>query len=305
MPRAPMSIPISNRSTAFRRDSIYHGHGWPNLGNAMSEESGHWYRRDATPCHQVRKGDGGLRDFNLRWDRHLGALPSTTTVLNVIAKPQLNKWSEEQCILAALSFPKSRNDFATEKEFLAAIRSDAKKQVVDAANEGTRVHAAVEMHFGDHPYNHAYELHVNAVVTHLKIIFPQVNDWVNERTFVHRSGYAGTCDLHSPSTGIIADMKGKNGTFIQVDGEWLNIPNPADVTCEPKKIAYDQFWQLGSYQDGLQLPRAPGAAIFFSRTHPGQVGSHVWTADEMEEGAQIFHAALALHKKLKRYDGSF
>ena len=88
--------------------------------------------------------------------------------------------------------------------------------------------------------------------------FPGVADWIAEASFAHESGYGGKVDLHSPSTGIVVDYKGKDGDFSELD-----------TYGKPKKLAWDQHWQLGAYQVGLRLPNADCANVFFSRTHPG------------------------------------
>lgn len=268
------------------------------------EDGGHYYLRDGTPCHTVPKRGGGMRNFNIQWDRHLKAVPSSTTVLKIIDKPQLTSWLVEQGIRSALSFPKGRGDFLNDAEFIKAIREDSKQQVIDAANESIRIHAAIEDHFSGKRYPAQYEPHVDGALKELRRIFPLVNDWVAEARFAHPSGYGGSSDLHSPSTGIVCDWKGKDGE-LWCDDEHAYAKVTKDGVTKDKRCDYDQVYQIASYQDGIMLPRAQGAALFFSRTHPGSTASKVWSADEMEQGSRIFKAALQLHKLLKNYDGSW
>jgi hypothetical protein len=261
----------------------------------MSEESGHYYLRDGTPCHEVpakSKGPGGMRAFNLRWDRHLGASASVTTQLKIIAAPPLEKWKRKQVVLSALTIP--RIDGETDDELFERIERDGAAQAKAAADEGSRVHHASHMNRLGKPFDAKYIPHVNALAAEVKRLFPDVNDWVPEKSFCHRSGFGGSVDLHSPSIGIIIDYKGKDGDFTEVD-----------IYGEPKKLNWDQHWQLGGYRKGLELPRAPCANIFFSRTHPGLVKSHVWMPEEIDEGQEIFECAVALYKRLKKYDPSW
>jgi hypothetical protein len=44
------------------------------------------------------------------------------------------------------------------------------------------------------------------------------------------------------------------------------------------------------------------ANIFVSRTHPGCIASHVWSADDIAYGWDVFSHALNLWRVLKRYD---
>lgn len=249
-------------------------------------ESQHWYSRAGAPAYEVCGAGGFPRPTTLRDARKVGLVPSVTTVLSVIAKPQLEAWKVKQGILAALTLP--RIDGEAEEAWLARITADSQQQVVDAADEGTRIHDAIEASFKGKPYPAKYQPHVQAAREALTATFPGVADWVAEASFAHVSGYGGKVDLHSPSAGIVVDWKGKDGDF-----------------SDGKKLAYDQHYQLAAYQDGLILPRNVCANGFVSRTHPGEVRLHVWKREEIEQGAQVFAQALALWKAIKGFDPSF
>jgi hypothetical protein len=252
----------------------------------MGIDSGHWYKRDGSPCYEIAKKDGGVRGVNLRWDRHLGLVPSVTTVLQVVAKPQLETWKVKQGILAALTLPRGTDE--DDESYLGRVLSDSREQAKQAAEEGTRIHDAIESSFKTGKVPGAYAKHVEAVRMLLKRVFPEVTDWIAEASFAHTEGFGGKVDLHSPSTGIVVDYKGKDGDF-----------------SDGKKLAYDQHWQLAAYRMGLWLPRNIGCNIFVSRTHPGAVAHHIWSEADMDEGEQVFRDALRLWKRLKKYDGSF
>lgn len=252
----------------------------------MSDEGGHWYRRDGSPCYEVPKKDGGMRSVNLRWDRPLLLVPSVTTVTQIIAKPQLEKWKREQSVLAALTLPSIEGE--SSEAWLARIDADSRTQVEAAAAEGTRIHDACEAFYKGRPVPAHYVKTVDAVVEEVSRLFPGVRDWVSEKSFAHPMGYGGKVDLHSPSTGHVVDFKGKDGDF-----------------SDGKKLAWDQHWQLAAYQEGLELPRTDCANVFFSRTHQGKATSYKWTSKEIEEGWQVFAAALPLWRALKRYDPRF
>jgi len=250
-------------------------------------DSGHWYTRDGSPCYMVPARNGAMRNTTLADARKLLLVPSVTTVTGIIAKPQLTAWMVRQGILAALTLP--RIDGEPEPAFLDRVEADSRQQAKDAANEGTNVHDALELRFTGQAYPTQYARHVAGVEAELHRMFPDVHDWIAERSFAHPSGYGGKTDLHSPSTGIVVDFKGKDGDF-----------------SDGKKLAYDELtFQLGAYQDGLRLPRAACGNIFFSRTHPGKAVGHVWKPDQVAKGAAVFHAALGLWKALKGFDPAF
>lgn len=247
----------------------------------------HWYSRAGQPAYeQITKG-GGLRATTLRDARQLGLVPSVTTVLSVVAKPQLEKWKRDQVLMAALTLPRQPHE--SEPDFLRRIETDSQAQARAAAEEGTRIHDAIEQYFKEgYPSSGPYIEHVRATRAELSRLFPDVSDWVAEASFAAQEGFGGKVDLHSPSTGIVVDFKGKDGDF--TDG---------------KKLAYDQHWQLAAYQRGMRLAENVCANVFVSRTHPGKVASHLWSVDSVHEGWQVFESALSLWKALKKFEPGF
>lgn len=252
----------------------------------MASDSGHYYRRDGSPLYEVPTKDGRMRGINLAWDKALNPVPSVTTVLSVLPKPQLEIWKQNQMMMAALTT--SRQDGETDEMFCNRIRTEAFQQVTDAADIGTQVHDAIEKYYSGSPVPCEFARHVLAAVAEVERLFPGVDDWVTEAYFAHPMGFGGRVDLHSPSTGAIVDFKGKDGDF-----------------ADKKKLAYDQHYQLAAYQTGLGLPRSACANIFFSRTHPGAVSGVLWTTDQIAHGWELFTAAMNLWKLIKKYDPSF
>lgn len=250
------------------------------------QESGHWYLQCGTPFYTMKGANGNIRPVTLRDAKAKKAVPSVTTVLSVLAKPALVNWQVTQGIMAALTLP--RVDGESESDLLARILADSREQAKAAAEEGTRVHDACECGFKGLPFPDRYRPHVAAVQAEVGRLFPGVTDWIAEASFAHVSGFGGKVDLHSPSTGIVIDYKGKDGDF-----------------SDGKKLAYDQHYQLAAYNRGLILPPSQCANIFFSRTHPGAVASHVWKREEIDAGWEVFAATLSTWKALKRFDPAF
>ena len=248
----------------------------------MSTDSQHWYLQDGSPFFETKARDGHMRPVTIKDARKVHAVPSVTTVLSIVAKPQLEAWKVRQGILAALTLPRIEGE--SEEQWLARVNADAKEEAKTAAEEGSRIHDALEADRHGLPLPDRYGAHVVAVRAEIDKLFPGVTDWVPEARFAHAEGFGGMCDLHSPSTGVCLDYKGKDGDF--TDG---------------KQLVYDQHWQLAGYQRGLKLRESPCASLFVSRTHPGRVASHVWSIDDMREGQRVFDAALALWQAVKRY----
>lgn len=248
----------------------------------MTLDSSHWYLRTGEPFYSVRAKAGHDRPVTLADARKRDAVPSVTTILQIIDKPQLTEWRIKQGILAALTLPRLEGE--PDDAYLSRVMTDSKQQVVDAADEGTRIHDALETAYKGGEVPEAYRRHVVPVMDAIGALYPDVNDWVSERSFAHALGFGGKVDLHSPSTGIVIDFKGKDGDF-----------------SDGKKLAYDQYLQLAAYQKGLDLPNAECVNVFVSRTHPGCFSTHIWTADEIQYGWEIFKAALRLWRLVKKY----
>lgn len=246
----------------------------------------HWYGRDGTPRYEVLAASGLPRATTLSDARKHGYVPSVTTVLSVLAKPALETWKVKQGILAALTLARLPDE--SDDAYLARVLADSQQQAKDAADEGTRIHNACEAYWQGQHYPHTYQPHVDAVCEELARIFPGITDWVAEVSFAAPDGYGGKVDLHSPSTGIVVDYKGKDGDF-----------------SDGKRLAYDQHYQLAAYQRGLRLCLAPCANLFVSRIHPGKVASHVWKEKDVQAGAAVFDAALTVWKRLRNFDPSF
>lgn len=249
-------------------------------------ETGHWYDRAGKPCYQQTTAKGALRGTDLRDARKLSLCPSVTTVLSVLDKPALTTWKVKQGILAALTLTRDPNE--SDDDFIARLVTDSKAQAKAAAEEGSRIHDALECAVKRQPYPTQYAEHVQGALARLAEMFPGVNDWVAEKSFAHPSGFGGKVDLHSPSTGIVADYKSTD-----------------EKAGSLKRFHWDQHYQLAAYQNGLHLPRTECGNIFVSRTDPGAAFGHKWTADEIEDGWSVFSSALALWKALKKFDPSF
>jgi hypothetical protein len=253
---------------------------WPQ------QDAGHWYTRTGAPAYEQTTKSGNQRPTDLRDARKQGLVPSVTTVQAVVAKPALERWKVQQGILAALTLPREPGE--SDDAYLDRIFEDSKAQAIAAAAEGSRIHDACEHAVKGEPYPEQYQLHVAGALAKLAELFPDVTDWVAELSFAHVSGYGGKVDLHSPSTGIVADYKTTD-----------------EKAGSTKRFDYEQYVQLAAYQDGLLLPRAEGANIFVSRTDPGATFARKWTVEEIEHGSRVFAATLELWKRLRKFDPSF
>lgn len=253
--------------------------------------SDHWYHIDGRACHTVpRTKGGGERPTTLADARKLKLLPSVTTILNIVDKPQLTQWKLTEALKLARVVPPT--DEETPEEYAARIIERSYDETAGAAaDEGSRIHAAIEAHYRGDVVPEEYQPHVNATVALIQRTFPNVGDWVPEQRVVSQHGFAGTCDLHSPTHRVVVDFKCKAFDHYQ-----------------PKKLAFDQVRQLAAYGFALfdhwapfdELPQC--ANVFVSRTVPGHVLIHQWTPAEVSDGFERFLAAHRLWVLERGYD---
>ena len=240
----------------------------------FAQEGGHWYLPDGEPFYTIVGKNGIERPVTLRDARPVGAVPSVTGIIRLMAAPQLEKWKRTQLALACLTLPRIEGE--SSDSFLGRAEKDWQKEGRDAAERGTEIHGAVERFFRNRrDPSPALEPWVRAIQAEL----PQYG-YFPERSFAHPDGFGGKVDLHSPEWVI--DLKGK---------EW----NGDDVPS-----LYDEHpMQLGAYRHGLGLPRARCGILFFNRLRPLAHLVEI-KESELQRGLTMFQALLALWKAKNR-----
>lgn len=232
-------------------------------------ESAHWYTKNGTPAYQVIGKNGKLRNTTLRDARTNGYLPSVTTIIGCAAKPGLDRWRQEQVLLAALTTERIVGE--NEGDYLARIMEDSREQAKKASERGTLIHAAIEGFYegkglGDYP-DHVRGLE-NALTAHFGN--PQ---WLAEKSFACDLGFGGKTDLCAP--GIVVDVKTKEfGPGALPD-------------------AYDEHrMQLAAYRKGLGMETARCANAFISVNNPGLVHLVEWSPEDLNKGWLMFKGLL-------------
>lgn len=240
--------------------------------SAYTSEAGHWYSRRGEPMYQIEGANGKIRNTTLRDARKHDLVPSVTTILGVAAKPGLEKWKMQQVLLASLTLPK--RDGESEDDYLDRIMEDSKEQGRSAADEGTKIHAAIQQHY-ENQKGYPYAEYVAGCNAEIYRTFGD-QKWICERAFSHDLGFGGKCDMYAQNledfeSGIVLDIKTK-----EFD--------------DPKKVVgYDEhMMQLAAYRAGLCMPKARCANVFVSRSVPGLTVIHEWDEEEIQRGWQMF-----------------
>jgi len=229
-------------------------------------ESGHWYDRSGNPAYTTKTKDGRERPTTLRDARKDDLVPSVTTILKVAASPGLERWKQEQVLMAALTMPRKEGE--SESEYLTRVMEDSKETGRKAADEGTMIHAAIEKHYRGQEVESQYQAYVDGCKRAINAHFNDW-DWEAEKSFCNTLGYGGKVDMHT--TGIVVDIKTKEF------GPDDDIPK------------YDEHrMQLAAYRMGLHMPTARCANVFVSRSHPGLVHVLEWDQEELDQAWQMF-----------------
>lgn len=234
-----------------------------------SAESGHWYTRDGKPAYTIIGKNGKERPTTLRDARQYNLVPSVTTIIRCAAAPGLERWKQEQVLLAALTLP--RIDGESEQEYLSRVMEDSRAQGKAAAEEGERIHAAIEAAYKGHRYDPKYEPHVSGVRDALG------DGLAAELSFAHPMGFGGRVDLCG--SDCVLDVKTKD------------FSDPAEV-----KAYDDHLMQVAAYRVGLVMEGASIANVFASRTVPGLVKVIDWSEQDFARGWAMFSALLAFWK---------
>lgn len=232
-------------------------------------ESTHWYTKDGIPAYQVKGKNGKMRNTTLRDARSEGYLPSVTTIIGCAAKPGLDRWKQEQVLLAALTTERVVGE--TESEYLSRIMEDSREQGRKAAERGTAIHESIERFYSDRKVSDNLD-HVRGVESALTAHFSN-SEWLAEKSFGSSLGFGGKTDLCAP--GIVVDVKTK------------------EFSKDKLPEAYDEhLMQLAAYREGLEMPEARCANLFVSANNPGLVHLVEWTQDDLEKGWAMFEGLL-------------
>jgi hypothetical protein len=254
---------------------------------AHAAESAHWYTREGAVAYTVAAKDGTQRPTTLRDARKLALVPSVTTVIKCAAAPGLERWKQQQVLMAALTL--SRLEDEPEDAYLDRILTDSREQARKAAERGTAIHAAIQGHYegertiGFGPYIQGA---VKAISDWTGTDVYLRTDWRAEKSFAHPMGFGGKMDLSSAS--LVCDFKTKEF------GE-----------DEKLKTWDEHAMQLAAYRFGLGFPQARCAIVYVSTTKPGLAKLLEIPEPELVTGWKCFYSLLQFYKAKTGYDSSF
>jgi len=176
-----------------------------------SQSGGHWYSVTGVPVHTVVGANGRERSTNLRDARKLNLLPSVTTILRILDKPQLNDWKVQQAVVAAVST--ARLDGETDESFAERIMLVAAEPMTAAQDFGTALHDLMEKRAMSRDALRSPLVDVNLVpwFPFIEEFYADVSEVLLCESTVVGNGYAGRIDLlarhHSIDGLVLNDFK--------------------------------------------------------------------------------------------------
>lgn len=249
----------------------------------LPESSAHWYTRQGDPCHVVPKKDkSGMRAVNLRYDRGMNLLPSSTNILSIKAKPAIVDYKVKQALLAAVTLPRLEGE--TEDVFMERVVVDMEAHKNAASAFGTKIHRYCEDLSGQQdpelePYVADYRRweaeNVREVLWSEKVL-------VNEKI-----GYAGTAD----KLVVLKDGRTALPDFKTQGIKYRDTKTKGRIKNDPE--FYPEWeYQLVSY--GKCLKDEPDAyiSIVIDSSEPGPAHVYEWPPGGRRNAWRAF---LALH----------
>ncbi len=251
------------------------------------EQGAHWYKADGQPDYwrEMVTKPGEYRKTTLRDARKDFLRGSVTTVLDLICKPNLQRWKMEQYAIATHTTPRFPDE--SDEHFFHRVNEAAQELMAAAADLGSRVHQSIEDWIRTEtgttdtevaPMLEAYQgWHDKNIVEVIDL----------EHSFA-TDAYGGCIDM------IATDATGK---LVIWDFKTQKVK-----TGKPFRSYPEHGWQLAAYKHGISQWDAATRNILIS-TNPEdrRVEEIDHTADDAEDFA-TFMAIFEAWCKIKKYD---
>lgn len=178
----------------------------------------HWYDQSGNPRHFVPKKDGTRnRQTTIADARKQDWIPSVTTILQSISKPQLERWKMIQAATAVLTSPRIEGEQLD--AFMDRVLFQEKEQdqeAKEAANRGSEIHTAFENLFLSKPI--AMEISPWVMPAYGAIILR--GDVLHVEKILVGNGYAGMTDLILDAGTHYELFDFKSAKTLPIKGAW-------------------------------------------------------------------------------------
>ena len=241
----------------------------------FASQSGHYYRRDGTPCYEVPNASkGGMRPTTVRDAKSLNLVPSFSTVDKVWDAPGLRKYFDRMMWEGTHTTPRPEGE--SDDDYFARCCAAAKEHSEAARDAGTDFHGEMEKW-------------IKGESCTLPVLCQKVYDTLvkvgidlragnTERSFAHVDGFGGRIDWYNETT--VLDFKSK-------------AKFKRDKKGNPDKMGYDNnVRQLACYAYGLGILSPRCVNVFVELGEPQDVMIVEWDANDIARGLRSFKRAL-------------
>lgn len=277
-----------------------------------AEKPGHWYGWDAGkaqayPCYEVPYADGsGMRPATLADARKLGLMKSVTAVTDILRKPNLETWKQEQMIHSALTLPREqepaeawwgrcvaelgqgahngeqvlfwaannpRRYKLTDDEFAYCIAGDAKIQSEKAKERGTIIHEICEDMLADMSW------------TSLAPVAKPIRAWMDVTI---KDVYLTEHVIGSPEYGVAGKLDCKANTFC-AGMTYIDFKTQTIKNSNKPKFYSEWLYQLAGYRLLDEGPNSTSSLMsVVINTETGEVTHKLWSQEEANQGQLVF-----------------
>lgn len=254
-----------------------------------ASESTRWYSQKGHSIEDVEAKNGNPRKATLRDARKPENqwIPSVTTVLRLLAKPELDRWKIKEHLKVAAKTPYLPLDDVG--LWSDAVMIKASEEMDKARNTGTEAHGEIDRFLLD-PDQTTYGLSPYANAATNALIQIGMDQWPMEveKTLAVKCGsiwVAGKADLVFPERKIIVD--------------WKTTSKP----CNGKeRLGFDDHLiQLSAYNLALFGGAGEVYNVFLSTSDPGKFEVVPWQPEEMEWGIEMYSKMFELWCLKNRY----
>lgn len=249
----------------------------------------HFYSADGTLYDTIdnKSRPGEVRDFTLsdarkHYERTGEILySSVSTELQILAKPELNLWFNEQAVKQALADP--HDGIEDQKDYVRKIALRSGESASRAADYGTEIHAFISQNFGG-PARTRQDFIMS------KLIAEAACEWMREQ---------GYHVLHPERTVVSAEL-GVAGT-IDIQAEWRekNVILDLKTTTPPLAYRREHGYQVAGYDAILGGWADERHILYIDRDTIGNLNRVLCT--EPERDNRIFALVHTLWGELNRW----
>jgi hypothetical protein len=250
---------------------------------------GHWYTVDGRAMHTVVGKNGSERPTTLRDARQLNLIPSVTTIMRVLEKPQLTDWKVRNAVVAAVLTTRLVGE--TDEQLVERILTNAEGSVTLAQDFGTALHDLMERRALS-----PEALSAPFVDKELRPWFPFIEEFykgirevVRCESTVVGDGYAGRIDLlarREDDSLALFDFK----TSKWKQGKANFYPEHCRQLAAYQRVLQDQF---GEPIDCIN--------VGINSLNPEQFQTRKWKGEELESGFNVFSLTLKLWQTINNY----